>query len=219
MTDPFEDELRARLRAMPEPRTSLDAGAIVQAARRRRHPKVAGLVAASVAASVLVLTPVTIGAIQAVQPQVDTASDAGSEAAPEEVESAGGDSDDEAAGCGATPAADAGLSIAFGDDPADGVADVTITNGTAVDVVIDQASIGTATVADDGTVLALPDVPQAEPSILTVPAGESVTLPDASLEPALIVCGEGDGDAAPAVLLADADADGASLLLVGEPWR
>lgn len=199
MSDPFEQELRSRLRAMPEPHGTLDADEIVREARRRRRPKVIGVTVTAVAACALVLTPVTVVAIDVIRPTAMTATDAGGqeqeESAPEAPAEpapppeAPGESDEAAqppsdadGACSAVPVEQMlpGVSITFEDDPADGTASVTVANDG--DAALDEAVAGFGLAVVDDELEWAPTIgTDAQGEALALDPGESVTFDDVEL--------------------------------------
>ncbi|WAC66384.1 hypothetical protein OVA14_00880 [Agrococcus sp. SL85] len=243
MSDPHDDELRRRLRALPGsggPGGGLDPDAAIAGARRRRRPKVAALSAAATVAGVLVVAPFVAPSFAPGSMDAATMQEGG--AAPEvapgaEQEPATGGEDagaTEQGGIGdgavaapcAAPAlrADTGIQARFLDDPADGVASIELEFPPAGgDLRIE--GVGIAQVAADGgplRIVAAPDAAQLatgaeERSASTGSGGGTIVLDDVPVDTAEGVgCGL-DAPTAPAPLVVG-EADGRPVVGVGEPW-
>ncbi|WP_144719545.1 hypothetical protein [Agrococcus jejuensis] len=177
-----DDELRERLRAMPEPTTAIDVDAVVTDARRRRRPKVIGTGVAVGAACLAFLAPVVVPGLLGPDPVTSTLQEAGvaeqgdsgaepeapapaatSEAPTSAEEAQPTDQadpaptyygDQGASGCPFTEAdvLQPGLVLSFAAPPADGVTTLLVENQSSAAIVVRIGDVGVATYA--GGVLA-----------------------------------------------------------------
>ena len=235
-----DDELRRRLQEIPAPRSGIDVDAVVGAARRRRRPKVAALTAAATGAGVLIVAPFVAPGLPPLQPTSGPASVGDAEAPVTEQGSSGGEAgaassapeSADRAGCAIDDARTAtGLVIAFGDDPSDGVADVVLTfPGEAGAFQIDGVGVALVTTGAERAIVAAPD-PSAESVQQLRGTGRAgsveggaggaetaIALDVALLDAPTVTCST-DGPAAPAPVVWLTDADGTSLVVLGEPFE
>lgn len=233
-----EDELRRRLQELPGPAGRLDVDAVVERARKRRHPKVAAVTAAATGAGVLIVAPFVVPALSPMSPSSTVMTDQG--AGQEQAPAAEQDSSGDTGAAGAAQAADAcaiedaeaalGVDVAFEDDPADGAADVAFTFLEDGSFVVD--GIGVAMVErGTGTIVEAPDPADAAVDRLRGSArhgsvaGEgggtdgTVVLGVPLVLAAPVACGEARGEAGPAPVVWLTDATGAQRVVVGDPYR
>lgn len=205
-----DDELRQRLRAMPEPTTTIDVDAVVADARRRRRPKVIGTGVAVGAACLAFLAPVVVPGLLGPDPVTSSLQEAGvaeqgdsggEPAAPAPAATDGAEPDASTlqsggvdvagpppTGCSATPAGSTvpGLAIAFEADPVAGSATVLLSNGGSERLTVRVGGVGEAILGDDGAVLAAPSIAAAsyaDPLLLIEP-GETERI-QVAVTPAL----------------------------------
>ncbi|WP_425844290.1 hypothetical protein [Agrococcus sp. TSP3-2-1] len=235
-----EEELRRRLRELPGPRAGLDVDAVVERARKRRHPKVAAVTAAVTGAGVLIVAPFVVPALSPMSPSSTVMSDrgAGPEAAPEQAP-AEQDAVGDTGAAGAAQAAEAcaiedaeaalGVDVAFEGDPGDGVADVSFT--FLEDATFQVDGIGVALVErGTGRIVEAPDPADAAVERLRGSArhgsieGEgggtdgTVMLGVPLVLAAPVACGGGSDHAGPAPIVWLTDASGAQRVVVGDPY-
>lgn len=176
-----DDELRQRLRAMPEPTATIDVDAVVADARRRRRPKVVGVGVAVGAACLAFLAPVVVPGLLGPDPVTATLQeqgvaeqdDSGAEPeapAPAPAASDGADPDastlqtsegPNVAGpgplaCTATPVGEVapGLAVSFAAAPVDGVATLLMANDGDATITVRLGGVGEAIVVDGAIVAA-----------------------------------------------------------------
>lgn len=232
-----EDELRRRLRELPGPAGGLDVDAVVERARRRRRPKVAAVTAAVTGAGVLIVAPFVVPGLSPMSPSSTVMSEQG--AAQEHAPAAEQDSSEDTGAAGAAEPAEAcaiedaeaalGVEVAFGDDPADGVADVAFT--FLHDASFEVDGVGVALVErGTGVIVEAPD--PADPAVdrlrgagrhgsidgAGVGTDGTVLLGVPLVLAASVGCG-GGADAAPAPVVWLTDASGAQRVVVGDPFR
>lgn len=172
-----DDELRERLRAMPEPTTTIDVDAVVTDARRRRRPKVIGAGVAVGAACLAFLAPVVVPGLLGPDPVTSTLQEAGvaeqgdsgaEPAAPapdadepdastfqssEQPDGGGAEGAGAAAdACSAVPAMQVadGLSLTFLAQPVEGEATLLVANSGDETLVVRVGDVGIAAVDGDG---------------------------------------------------------------------
>lgn len=176
-----DDELRERLRAMPEPTTTIDVDAVVADARKRRRPKVVGAGVAVGAACLAFLAPVVVPGLRGPDPVTSTLqeqSDAEqAPAAPAPDAPTGVDDSDGGAATPLGPPIAACAAAPIEDDLAlgyvldgDGTGTVSIQNLGSEPVVVAVGDVGVGAIAGDALVWA----PQVDPSSATT--GTPVTL-------------------------------------------
>lgn len=238
-----DDELRERLRAMPEPSTAIDVDAVVADARRRRRPKVVGVGVAAAVGCLAFLAPVVVPGLLGPDPVTATLQDQGvaeqapAGSAPEATDAGGAESADEPSVLGApgeeattaAPPVDVGscavapveslqpgLALAFADAPSGGTATLLVENVGDATVVVRIGDVGVATL-DGATVAAAASLDPASAlsgSLMTLEPGDVERL-DVDVAADLVPCRDADPAAVGAVAPVVAIATGASAVVQG----